>query len=220
MWRLSHTIKEDSPCWPCRPSFALPVIVEESGWLIQKLEAALCAGTHLDAPKHCLGSETVESFPEEAWIRTYVFRLKKAPTAQTVITRAQLEEWWRALEKPDTKGCWLLVQTGWGSLFSDRAIYRGTEECPGDFPYLEASCGAWILERGFMGLGVDTLSPDYKNAFPIHEALLGTGRWIVENLKYEPDLPTICEILVSPTRWTGATEASTTVMARPLGNES
>ncbi|MFZ4099506.1 MAG: cyclase family protein [Chlamydiia bacterium] len=218
MWRLNHTIQSDSPCWQCRPSFELITCAEGHGWLVHELQAPLAAGTHIDAPKHCRGRLTVESFPEAEWVRAYVFRPSNV-TPTTVILRSQLQDWWDALERPATQGSWLFIQTGWGAYFSDGARYRGVGPLPGEYPHLEGACADWILERGFVGLGVDTLCPDSNASFPIHEALLPSNCWILENLRYEPDLPEICEVLVAPIRWTGATETSTVVLARATADD-
>ena len=214
MWRLSHTVLENSPCWPCRPCFELQTTSPGGGWSIQTLQAPLCAGTHLDAPRHCRGTMTVECFPEAQWTSAWVYRLDNAEDTP-VISQKALQLWWEHLGCPDCEGHWLLVQTGWGRYFEDPARYRGLGPQPHAYPHLEAACADWILERKFAGLAVDTLSPDSVEAFPLHEALLPAGCWIVENLRYEPALPVHCQILLCPIRWTGATETSLVVLAKP-----
>ena len=47
-----------------------------------------------------------------------------------------------------------------------------------------------LLERGIVGIGVDTLSPDTpESGYPVHKVLLGSGKYIIENIANSESLP-------------------------------
>ena len=49
---------------------------------------------------------------------------------------------------------------------------------------------ALLGERGIAGLGIDTLSADTGGrSFPVHRAILGSGRYLVENIANAELLP-------------------------------
>ncbi len=48
------------------------------------------------------------------------------------------------------------------------------------------------MERNIAGLWIDTLSPDRsESGYPVHAALLGAGKYIVENIANAGALPPI-----------------------------
>jgi kynurenine formamidase len=72
----------------------------------------------------------------------------------------------------------VLIATGWSSHYGS-ALYL-------DHPYLATELGEELLNRGVRVLGVDLINPDpdgeEHESVPIHELMLGSGGYIVENL--------------------------------------
>ena len=77
------------------------------------------------------------------------------------------------------------------------------------FPGLSVKAAEFLVEREVIGLGIDTLSPDGTNDdFPVHQILLGQGKYIVENLAHLDQIPIIgASIIVLPLKIEGATES-------------
>ena len=75
-----------------------------------------------------------------------------------------------------------------------------------------------VHERGCVGVGIDTLSPDGGGGglagFPTHHVILGADRYILENLHLPDALPPRgCTALVAPLNVEGAPEAPCRVFA-------
>jgi kynurenine formamidase len=77
----------------------------------------------------------------------------------------------------------VIIDTGWARWFGDERRNR--------HPALAPSAARELVRRGMRVLAVDTLSPDPTGgeAFPVHEAVLGADRLIVENLRGLEGLP-------------------------------
>lgn len=60
-----------------------------------------------------------------------------------------------------------------------------------------------------VGLGIDTLSPDTEaSGYPVHQAILGAGKYLVENVANADKLPPVGGFsLVMPIPTEGGTEA-------------
>ena len=72
-----------------------------------------------------------------------------------------------------------------------------------------------LLERGITGIGTDTLSVDTGlQEFPVHRAVLGAGKYLVENIANAKQLPaTGAKILILPMKIKDGTEAPIRLIA-------
>ena len=75
-----------------------------------------------------------------------------------------------------------------------------------------------MRERGAVGIGIDTLSPDggsgAARGFPAHHAILGADRYILESLHLTDSLPPRgARAVVAPLNVAGAPEAPARVYA-------
>ena len=72
-----------------------------------------------------------------------------------------------------------------------------------------------LLKRNIAGLGIDTLSPDTpQSGYPVHQALLGEGKYIIENVANAIQLPPIGSFsLALPILTIGGTEAPIRLVA-------
>ena len=90
------------------------------------------------------------------------------------------------------------------------------------FPGIAEEAATFLVrERGAVGIGIDTLSPDggtgADRGFPVHHAVLGSGRYILENLNLSEELPARGALaFVSPLNVAGAPEAPARVFAMLL----
>ncbi|MCB1108882.1 MAG: cyclase family protein, partial [Chlamydiia bacterium] len=101
--------------------------------------------------------------------------------------------------------------TGWQQYWSDPVRYRGEDEKGRKhFPGFSKEAAEYLLEREVAGIGIDTLSPDGSNQddFPVHWAILGAGKYIIENLNNLDQVPSTGAWAVSfPTKINEGAEA-------------
>ena len=58
------------------------------------------------------------------------------------------------------------------------------------FPSVSASVADLLISRNVVGIGIDTLGPDLPSSgFPVHQAILGAGKYIVENIANLEKMP-------------------------------
>ena len=87
----------------------------------------------------------------------------------------------------------MLALTGWERYLDDAERYVG-----GDFPGFGSSAAELLLERGVVGLGIDTLGVDPGAAtdYPVHHLTLPAGLWHLEGLVNLAALPPRGALLV------------------------
>ena len=77
------------------------------------------------------------------------------------------------------------------------------------FPSVTEAAAKPLLKREIVGLGIDTLSSDMPSSgFPVHKQILGTGKYLVENVANADLLP--CKgayVMVLPIKGEGLTES-------------
>ena len=187
-------------------------------------------GTHVDSPEHFIPrGRTVEALSAA--------RELVAPCALLSVEAACARDRdheigvdalraWEAAHGRLPPRCVVLARTGWGAKYADPAAYLGHEPAephpnyPGGcmhFPGFSAAAAAWLVRErpDFGGVGVDTLSPDPGRSvdMPVHYAVLGADKLIVENL----DLAGVPEagavLVIAPLKARGAPEAPARVFA-------
>lgn len=102
-------------------------------------------------------------------------------------------------------GSFVLIRTGWEQFWPIPARYHNNYI----FPSVSLDAAHYFLERNIVGLGIDTLSPDRPdNGYPVHAALLGAGKYIIENIANSHLLPaTGSYVLILPLKIKDGTEA-------------
>jgi kynurenine formamidase len=200
---LTHTFDAHTIYWPTARGFELDTVARgksEGGWWYAANDfcAAEHGGTHLDAPFH---------FAERGWT------VDQIPLARLTGPAAVVDVGARAMADPDTlvtvadldgfeqahgrleAGTIVLLRTGWGARFGDRARYLGTA-VPGDvkglrFPGLAPEAAHRLVERGVGAVGIDTASIDRGRSadFQAHQVLGGANVPVFENLARLDALP-------------------------------
>jgi kynurenine formamidase len=102
-------------------------------------------------------------------------------------------------------GTFIIIRTGWEKHWNHPEKYRNNLS----FPSLTKEAAKLLLERNVIGIGIDTLSPDRaEEGFPVHQLMLGAGKYIIENVANSGLLPiTGAYIIALPIKILGATEA-------------
>jgi arylformamidase len=179
---LTVPISTDMPVYPGDPE----VSVEQSLWLargdganMRTVHIGTHSGTHVDAPNHVHDDwPRLDDVPLERFAGRPLVVDLRGIGADEPITAKRLGA---ALAGADP-GDILLLHTGWTRFWgSDR--YQA-------HPWLEPGAARAVSEAGLRTVGIDALSVDRtpenaaESRLETHEALLGAGGVIIENLTH------------------------------------
>lgn len=207
-WRLvdlTHPFDDETVYWPTAPAaFRLDTLSygeTEGGYFYAA--AALCTpehgGTHLDAPFHfhAEGADAA-SIPLDRLVGPVAVIDVREAAERDPDYRLRPEDV-RAFEARHggiEPGTLVLLRTGWGARWPDRAAYLG-DDTPGDasrlrFPSYGAEAARLLVEeRRVAALGADVASIDYGRSsdFPVHRIAAAAGVPGFENLANLEALP-------------------------------
>ncbi len=211
---LTHAFDERAIFWPTEEGFVL-----ERGsagrtpagyfYAAHRMRLAEHGGTHMDAPIHFHeGGTTAERVSLARLIAPAVVvdvRAACAEDADHAIGRAELERFEAAHGRiPD--GAALLLSTGFGARWPERARYLGSDERGAAavaklrFPGLAPEAARWLVaERRIAAVGLDTASidPGRSLLFETHRILFAAEIPAFENLANLDQLPPTGAILVA-----------------------
>lgn len=202
---LSYPYDEDTLYWPTSPSsFELHSLHHgptEAGYFYSAATFSTPehGGTHMDAPIHFFEyGQTAAEVPLSRLIAPAVV-IDVATAAEADpdyrLTPEEVQAWETAHGQVP-RGAIVLLHTGWGARWPDRARYFGSD-VPGDasdlhFPsYGPEAARLLVEERGAAVLGVDTASIDYGPSadFPVHRIAGAAGVPGLENVANLGELP-------------------------------
>lgn len=185
---------------------------EKIQFRINKLELYAGAGTHMDAPMHCYpGATSIADLKlEDLIVPCVVIDIPKNVADDYSLSIKDIENF----EKQNLKipfGTFVIIRTGWGKYWHDPKKFRNDLI----FPTISAEATQLLLDRGIVGLGVDTLSPDNPaQGFPVHRLILGNGKYLIENIANAEQLPiTGAYICALPLKIENGTEAPIRLIA-------
>jgi len=209
---LTQTLNEAIPTWTGTCGFESKVIKEyDSSRVMSYAFHVSSAGTHMDAPSHFIqGAADIDKIPlEKLIVPLCVIDVTKEARSDFFISEEHILQFEKAHGKIPPNS-FFAAHTGWDRYWSDIDKYRGSDEegkvhCPG----FSIESGQLLLERGIVGIGIDTLSPDGSNReYPIHFAVLGAGKYLVENLTHLGEVPPIgAYVALLPIKIEGGPEA-------------
>jgi kynurenine formamidase len=164
----------------------------------------MCAehgGTHIDAPIHFFEKgQTVDKLALERLIGTGAcvdVAAKCAADRDYQVTVEDFEKW-EADHQATLEDRIVLIRTGFGRYWSDRAKYLGTAEqgkaavAKLHFPGLDPAAADWLVTRRKIRMvGIDTASIDHGQTrdYPTHQRLFRDGVPALENVAAMDDLP-------------------------------
>jgi arylformamidase len=170
---LSHDIHENMPVFPgmSSPKLDKPFTVRTHGYTETLISFLSHTGTHIDSPAHMqvngktLDSYEINSFVGQAILVDVVGKME--------ISLKFLLSFEKLIETTD----FVLFNTGWSKLWGKKEYYVG-------YPALNVDCAIWLANKGIKGIGLDCISADISESkdFPVHHALFGRNKLIVENL--------------------------------------
>ncbi|HXF95833.1 MAG TPA: cyclase family protein [Gemmatimonadales bacterium] len=202
---LSYAFDSSTVYWPTARPFRLEVVSAQRTpagyyYAANNLSAAEHGGTHLDAPIHFAeGKHTADRIPLSQLMGPAAVvdvSARAAADRDYRLSVADLEAW-EAAHGPVGQGAVVLVRTGWGSRWPDRARYLGTDKTGAaaipelHFPGIDPAGARWLVARGVDAVGIDTPSIDYgqSTTFETHQILFAANIPAFENVANLDRLP-------------------------------
>ncbi|WP_115865486.1 cyclase family protein [Halorussus litoreus] len=204
---LSQPLDDDVTVYPGDPSVERhPAAThEDDGYRVTELRFGSHAGTHVDAPSHTEpDGRTIDQFD----VGQFAFDARLVDCSDTnarePIRPADLPF---GTEVSALDAEMLVVRTGWDEFWGTDRYY--------DHPYLSREAAAQCADLG-LHVAFDALSPDPSpsqtdrtgrtessvdaepEGVPAHRELLGSERFVVENLRGLDDLPEEFELRAYP----------------------
>jgi kynurenine formamidase len=203
---LSHPFDAATIYWPTEEGFVLEK--EFAGktdqgyyYAANRFRTAEHGGTHIDAPVHFhAGGDTVDQIPLDRLMGTAVLVDVSGPCARDRDHEVGVSDFttWEKANGRIPDGTIVILRTGFGAFWPDRARYLGTAErgkaavAKLHFPGLGVEGARWLLEqRRIKSVGLDTASIDRGQSalFETHRALFARGVPALENLANLDRLP-------------------------------
>jgi len=216
---LSHPLHPAIPYWPGEGygafHYAAINVLEQHGKAAGVFEMPEHMGTHVDAPTHFVASpESIDRIPLKRFVREVVvvdISSRAASDPGTLLEVADVEVW-ESRHGAAPPGCVVFVHSGWSARWADADAFRNSMR----FPAISREAAQLLLERGVVGIGVDTLSADNGEApnSPVHRLVHGAGAYILENLANLDRLPPRgAFVVIAPLPIRGGTGAPARVIA-------
>ena len=202
---LTYPFDSTTIYWPTAQPFRLAVVSAQrmpAGYYYaaNNLAAAEHGGTHLDAPVHFAeGKHSTDQIPLAQLLGPAIVvdvTRQADSSADYRVTPADLAAW-EAAHGRIPGGTIVLIRTGWGSRWPDRARYLGTTKTGGAavpelrFPGLHPDAAQVLMERRVDAVGIDTPSIDYgqSTTYDSHQRLFGANIPAFENVANLGGLP-------------------------------
>lgn len=218
MLDLTQTIDKGIPDWDGSCGFQMRQVMGYlDGACVQELKMPNGIGTHMDAPSHFIeAGQDIASMEVGQLICPGVVIDVSMKADQNYTLNINdiiaIEAQHGAVPEKSI----VIIHTGWGRKWDDAIQYRN-EDAQGlmCFPKVSLEAAELLLERKVNGIAIDTLSPDWPDSdYPVHHALLGAGKFIIENIRVVDALPTVGFTVVAlPIKIKFATEAPCRVVA-------
>jgi kynurenine formamidase len=149
----------------------------------------------MDAPAHfAQGKRTIDAIPlGELVVPAVVIdardRVSADPDFQLGADDVRA---WEAQHGEVPAGSLVILNTGWHLRFADPGQYVNADDVKTmHFPGFGTDSAALLIERGVVGIGIDTLSLDHgpSKDFATHNLMLGADKYMLENLANLDALP-------------------------------
>lgn len=192
---LTHSLSSNIPFWDGSCGFNLDQKSSDDGlkdginFTLQSFNMAGGIGTHIDAPLHCIekGAAIDQIDLAQLFVPCVVIDVSKKAHTNYLVSPEDIKTFENQYGKI-TKNSLVFFRTGWERFWYQPKQYHNEWI----FPSLARSTAEILLERGIVGIGIDTLSPDtLASGFPVHQLILGTGKYIIENVANLAKMPPI-----------------------------
>ena len=220
---LTDVLGAETILWPGAPPLEIvdAVTHDAHGYHARVLTTFEHAGTHFDAPEHFVpgGADTASISIDDLVVPAVVIDIsEKAETNPNTVVEPDDVVAFEKEHGTIPAGSAVLMLSGWARRKSNALSYIGSESTTDlKFPGFGVEAARMLVDRGVVGLGVDTLGidPGDKPDFPVHRTVSHpAGLWHLENLINLEQLPaTGGVIVVGVPRIAGGTGFPTRVFA-------
>lgn len=215
---LTHSLNPQIPCWDGGCGFKHIIKTDyadcstQAKFRVLKLEMLAGIGTHMDAPAHCIPkSKTIDEISlNQLFVPCVTIDVAAKAHENYCVSLNDITDFENQHGKIATNS-FVAFDTGWGKYWQKPDKYRNNLS----FPSVSREVAEFLLTRDIAGLGIDTLSPDVPSSgFPVHQLILGAGKYIIENVANAELLPPVgAYILALPIKIAEATEAPIRLVA-------
>jgi kynurenine formamidase len=193
---LTHRLEADMALWPGVDPFRMERLVDyHQGYRLHRFSLGENVGTHVDAPSHFIpGGASIDALPPAALVAPLVVVDVSAQAARDpdyASGPGDFQNWEQQHGRIPPRAL-VVLNSGWHQRFSDPERYLNRDAEGGmHFPGFSLAGAEWLLARGVVGIGTDTLSIDPGNSadFAVHKRALAAGLYQVENLAHLDELP-------------------------------
>jgi len=219
---MTYEINGHSPSWPgSGQAFTATTVdtIAKDGYFARRFTMLEHYETHMDAPAHFGGKDTLDEIPIQRFFGPAVVidvRDQVAKNPDYRLTVKDIEQW-EAQHGRIPPHAIVMLYTGWGSRWPNPARYRNMDANKVmHFPGYSVPAAKFLIARQVSGLCIDTLSIDYgpsKN-FPVHHTTLPAGLFHVENVANLGELPaTGAFVIAAPIKLEGGSGGPVRVFA-------
>lgn len=177
---LSHRVDSDTQVYPGDPtvSFEPATTISADGMNVLHVLLGSHSGTHVDAPYHFIeDGQRIDVMDPKLFVGPAVILDTRGKEPRSAITAEDLSPY-ESLLSPGTVA---VLHTGWSEHYGMLCYY--------DHPFLDHGAAQFLLNSGVKTVAIDALSVDetvldgpHAPGFPAHQAILGAGGIIAENL--------------------------------------
>lgn len=193
---LTHPLGTDFPTFFGKPQLELESMAtfDKDGFNMNRWLVVEHTGTHLDAPIHFSkdGSDASEIEVGQLVVPLAVVDIKDkaASDPDYEVTPDDLKAWEAENDDLPAGGC-VAMNSGWAAYVNEDK-FRNTDADGGmHFPGFSLAAAQYMMEKGVVGMAVDTLSLDFgaSKDFAVHYAWLPSGRWGMEAVAGLDEVP-------------------------------
>jgi kynurenine formamidase len=185
---LSHDISEKTVTWRGETGFSREIQVDydSEGYRSLIYTFGACVGTHMDAPAHFdKGGTSLADIPlNNLIIPCCCIDVSSKSSDNFLISSKDIDNFEKKYGEIPPKSI-VFGYTGWDDRWDDHKAYRNEDsDKKMHFPGFSLESAKLLLKRDVVGIGIDTLSPDgsENNGFDVHNLLLKSGKYFIENL--------------------------------------
>lgn len=215
---LTHSLQPGIPDWDGCCGFTMTEkIFANDAICVQSLSTPAGIGTHMDAPCHFIrNTRDIASIPlEQLIVPAVIIDVRKNVTPHYFLSVHDIIAF-EMQHGPIPEHSLVLLLTGWAQYWQDPLRYRAVDaHGRREFPGFSLASAEYLLTKNIVGIGIDTLSPDgsYPH-FPVHNLILGQGKYILENLCNLENVPPIgAQVIALPIKINGGAEAPARIVA-------
>ena len=215
---LTHEILPEIPTWDGSCGFELSINTDYKDctppdlFRKKKIKCGAGIGTHIDAPAHVKERGlTIDKLSLDELITDCIVIDVSSEADELYVIKPEVIESFEKQYGEIKPNSFVILYTGWEKYWHNGEKYINNHK----FPSIDKSTALLLLERNISGLGIDTLSADTgANGFPVHQAILGAGKYLVENITNAKALPPVgAKTFVLPIKIKDATEAPIRLIA-------